>query len=426
MWITIVLVLGYLLIPVFLIYLTHISINMRKIGAVVLAYGVGLFVGNIGLFPRASENLRNLLAAQAAASLPEEQLMEHFNTGVITSNDLIANQIASTQETIYSIMILVAIPLLLFSLDLRRWLGLAGEALKSLLLAFVSLIAAIIIGYILWGSSIPESWKVGGMLMGVYTGGTPNLAAIATALEVSPNIFVLTHTYDVILGAIFLFFLMTVAQRVFNLFLPHFRDSKKHKAICKIAKETEVLDNYLGMMNLNAALKLGAGLFLAIFIVGVSFGLSMLVAKSAQMTVLVLSITTLGLAASLIKRINSIENTFQLGMYFIIVFSLALSSIADLRGMFQIQFLNLFLFVAMAIFGSMIIHVGLSKIFKVDTDTTIITITALTYSAPFVPAVAAAIRNKDVIISGLTVGILGYAFGNYAGVAMAYLLKSLG
>lgn len=426
MWITIVLVLGYLLIPVFLIYLTHISNNLRKIGAVVLAYGVGLFVGNIGLFPRASENLRNLLAAQAAASLPEDQLMEHFNTGVITSNDLMANQIASTQESIYSIMILIAIPLLLFSLDLRRWLSLAGEALKSLFLAIVSLFAAIIIGYILWGSSIPESWKVGGMLVGVYTGGTPNLAAIATALEVSPNIFILTHTYDVILGAIFLFFLMTVAQRVFNLFLPHFRDSKKHKAICKIAKETEVLDNYLGMMNLKAALKLGAGLFLAIIIVGVSFGLSMLVAKSAQMTVLVLSITTLGLAASLIKRINSIENTFQLGMYFIIVFSLALSSIADLRGMFQIQFLNLFLFVAMAIFGSMIIHVGLSKIFKVDTDTTIITITALTYSAPFVPAVAAAIRNKDVIISGLTVGILGYAFGNYAGVAMAYLLKSLG
>ena len=124
------------------------------------------------------------------------------------------------------------------------------------------------------------------------------------------------------------------------------------------------------MLNIKAAFKLGIGLLLAIIIVGVSFGLSMLVEKSAQMTVLVLSITTLGLAASLVKRINSIENTFQLGMYFIIVFSLALSSIADLRGMFQIQFLNLFLFVATAIFGSMIIHVGLSKIFKVDTDTT--------------------------------------------------------
>ena len=51
----------------------------------------------------------------------------------------------------------------------------------------------------------------------------------------------------------------------------------------------------------------------------------------------------------------------------------------------------------------MVIHVGLSKIFKVDADTTIIAITALTYSPPFVPTVAGAIKNKNVIISGLAI-----------------------
>mgnify|MGYP006944211897 CR=1 FL=1 len=33
------------------------------------------------------------------------------------------------------------------------------------------------------------------------------------------------------------------------------------------------------------------------------------------------------------------------------------------------------------------------------------------------------LKNREVIISGLTVGILGYAFGNYLGVALAYLLE---
>ena len=112
-------------------------------------------------------------------------------------------------------------------------------------------------------------------------------------------------------------------------------------------------------------------------------------------------------------------------MYFIIVFSLALSSIANLRSLIQGISVDLFLFVAMAIFGSMIIHVMLSKIFKVDTDTTIITITALTYSAPFVPAVAAAIRNREIIISGLAVGTLGYAFGTYAGLLLYQILQWL-
>lgn len=141
--------------------------------------------------------------------------------------------------------------------------------------------------------------------------------------------------------------------------------------------------------------------------------------------IIYLTLTTLGLAASLVKKINTIENSFQLGMYFIIVFSLIIASMADLHAMFQIRFLNMFLFVAVAVFGSMIIHVGLSAIFKVDTDTTIITITGLTYSPPFVPAVAAAIRNKEVILTGIANGIIGYAIGNYLGVFLAYLLKGM-
>ena len=109
----------------------------------------------------------------------------------------------------------------------------------------------------------------------------------------------------------------------------------------------------------------------------------------------------------------------------VIVFSLVIASMADLSVIFQIQFLNLFLFVAIAVFGSIVVHVGLSKIFKADTDTTIITITALTFSPPFVPAVAASIRNKEIILTGIANGLIGYAIGNYLGVFIAYILKGL-
>lgn len=425
MWITILLLSGYLLIPVLLIYLTHVSSTLKKTGAVVLAYGVGLLLGNIGLFPVPTDAFREMTALLGKNSLPHNVLMEQFRNGNITSDDLIVNRIASIQEMIYSISIMIAIPLILFSLDLKRWLGLASEAFKSTLLALISLFAAVIIGYLIWGVRIDEGSKVGGMLVGVYTGGTPNLALLAVGLGVKQETYILTHTCDVVFGALFLLFLMTVAQRTFNLILPHFRDSKKHKAICKVIKETEGIDNYLGMLNLKAAGNLGIALLLAILIFGIGYGLSMLVPESAQMAVIVLAITTLGILASLNKRINKIEYTFQFGMYFIIVFSLALSSIVNLRAMIQGISMDLFLYVAMAIFGSMIIHVLLSKIFKVDSDTTIITITALTYSAPFVPAVAAAIRNKEIIISGLAVGTLGYAFGTYAGMLLYQILQWL-
>lgn len=424
MLITIVLLLFYFLVPVLIVYLTHINKTINKIGAIAIAYGIGLIIGNTGILPRASEAYRALLGG-GDLFMPKEVATAHFEAGAITSKDLLVNQIASTQDLIYSIVILIAIPLLLFSLDLKKWLKLANEALLSLVLGIVSLVAAIVIGYLLWGQGMDEGWKVAGMLTGVYTGGTPNLVAIGLALEVTPNVFILTNTYDMVLGAFCLLFLMTIAQKTFNLVLPHFSESKKHKAICKIARETEGIDNYLGMLSWKSGRELFFAFLVSLIIVVISYGAGSVVPKNTQMAVIILTLTTLGILMSFIDRIKRIEYTFQLGMYFIIVFSLIIASMADLRAMLSIRHLNIFLFVAMAMFGSMIIHVGLSRIFKVDTDTTIMTITGLTYSPPFVPAVAAAIRNKEVIITGLVNGIIGYAIGNYLGVSLAYLLKGL-
>ncbi|MFW5657340.1 MAG: DUF819 family protein, partial [Bacteroidota bacterium] len=58
-------------------------------------------------------------------------------------------------------------------------------------------------------------------------------------------------------------------------------------------------------------------------------------------------------------------------------------------------------------------------------DTVMVTSSALICSPPFVPMIAGAINNKEVIVSGLTVGIVGYAIGNYLGVGVAYLLRGL-
>jgi uncharacterized membrane protein len=96
---------------------------------------------------------------------------------------------------------------------------------------------------------------------------------------------------------------------------------------------------------------------------------------------------------------------------------------ADLGVIFTIGFLGLFMYITWSYFGSLVLHLILSKIFKVDADNFLITTTAFVFSPPFVPVVAGALKNKDVIITGITVGIIGYVIGNYLGVALAYFLK---
>jgi len=69
------------------------------------------------------------------------------------------------------------------------------------------------------------------------------------------------------------------------------------------------------------------------------------------------------------------------------------------------------------------IHLLFSALFHIDVDTHIITSTAFIFSPPFVPVVAAALRNKEIIVSGILTGVTGWVIGNYLGVALAYALK---
>lgn len=423
MWITVSLILFYLLTPLLLIYLCKISPFLNRVGAVVLAYAAGLILGNIGIIPGPGEAMMELLGG-TRTWLPEDELIKHMQTPGFAEKDITYNQIAKIQESIMNYTILIALPLLLFSLHLKKWLKNAKSTLLSLVLAMGSLMIAIFIGYYVFAHNITESNTVTGMLIGVYTGGTPNLAAIGTALHVSPDVFILTHTYDLIIGSVALLFLMTIAQRLFNTFLPRYGIIRKAENVMRVEidEDNSHMEDYDILFHRKNLPDMGKALLAALLVFAIGGGLSFLVPASDQVIVVILAITTLGLAASLIKPINRLKISFSMGMYFIIVFCLALSSMANLRDMFRIEFFELFLYVLWVVFGSMFIHVLLARIFKIDTDTTIITITALTYSPPFVPAVAGALKNKEVIIGGLAVGILGFAFGTYLGIFIGKIL----
>ena len=416
------LALFYLLIPLLLIYLCKVSTILKRIGAVVLAYAIGLVAGNTGLIPSPGAKFRAFL--EIDSSLPKSAITQLIESGQLQQSDYLVNQVLVLQNIIMTIAIPIAIPLLLFSLDIRKWLKLAKGALLSLVLALISLLIVVFAGYFMFRSHIDESSTVAGMLVGVYTGGTVNLAAIGDALNVSSNTYILTHTYDLVIGTVALLFLMTVAQRLFHTFLPKFRVVYKAENQMQLGNEDNDMENFDQLFYRKNFRDMVKAFGIAVFIFAIGGGLSLLFPKPNDSVVAILAITTLGLIASMIKSVNRLKNSFPLGMYFIIVFSLVISSLANLSNMivnFE-ETMYLFFYVLFVVFGSIAIHVGLSRIFKVDADTTIIAITALTYSPPFVPTVAGAIKNKNVIISGLAIGILGYAFGSYLGILVGKLL----
>lgn len=70
-------------------------------------------------------------------------------------------------------------------------------------------------------------------------------------------------------------------------------------------------------------------------------------------------------------------------------------------------------------FGEPIIR----RIFKINGDLVLVSSIALINSPPFVPMVAAILNNKDIILPGIAIGLLGYAVGNYLGIGIFTLLS---
>ena len=417
----ILLILFYFTLPVVIIFLCKKISILKKLGSIVLAYGFGLILGSIGILPHGSDAYR--LALQGRAALPDTELQALLDSGTIKQEDGYVNSIASTQDMLVSIIVPLSFPLLLFSLNIKRWLRFAKEGFISMILALISVIAIVASGYFIFKNVVPDCWKVAGMLVGVYTGGTPNLVSLKVALGVDPNLFVMTSTYDMIVGAITIIFFITIGPKIFRAILPPFKHHGDNEVTDEMIEEAEGFEDFSGMFRKGRILPLLMALGIALLIFIASFGISLLLPKVSQMVVVILSITTLGVLGSLINWINKIEKSFQLGMYFILVFSFAVASMADLRVVFSIGFLGLFAYITYAYFGTLVLHILLSKIFNVNADDFLITTTAFVFSPPFVPVVAGALKNKDVIITGITVGIIGYVIGNYLGVGLGYFLK---
>jgi uncharacterized membrane protein len=420
----IILVLFYFAFPLVIIYLCKKWPVLKKLGAIVLAYGFGLFIGSIGILPKGSDGYR--LALQEKPALPRTELETLVSQGKAVEKDYYVNQIAQVQDMIPSIVIPLAFPLLLFSLNIKKWLRYARKGFISVGLALLAGMIMVPAGFFIFRNHIPESWKLAGMFVGIYTGGTPNFVSLKLALDVDPSLFVIVSTYDMVVGAFLVLFYITIAPGLFRLILPPFKSSRNGTSGDFESNITDIktdYDDFSGFFRKGRILPLLGALGISIIIFAASFGLSLLLPGIPQMVVVILSITTLSILASLVKYLNRIEKTFQLGMYLIVVFSLVIASMADLRIMFSIGMFNLILFITWCYFGSLFLHIILAYIFRIDSDNFLITSAAFIFSPPFVPMVAGALKNKDIIITGITGGILGYILGNYFGIALAYFLK---
>ena len=382
---TIILIIGFCLIPTAILWLCRKFSLLQKIGPVLLLYATGLIIGNIGLMP---------------------------------------DQMPAVQEILSNAMVPLAIPLMLFSCTFN--MKGARSQILALVTGMISVAAAIVIGFFIFGRNIPEGAKIGGMLTGVYTGGTINLAALKTMLGVRNETYILLNSYDMLVSFLYLTFLLTVGIKLFRKFLPFKPDTLEHGSYAKRIKDNQENEGDYSQLFTKEGLK-DAGKLIGItaLICAISGGIALALPQSMFMVIFILMLTTSGLICSFIKPIHNLKHSYNIGMYFIYIFCIVVASMADLTSLNLTGSLNLLGYLLFAVFGSLFIQALLARIFRIDADTMVIASVTFINSPPFVPMMAAAMKNRRVLVTGLTLGIIGYAVGNYLGFLISELLKLL-
>lgn len=371
--------------PLLILWLTWKFPFLNKVGTIIIAYIIGCALGLTGLIPDTPE-------------------------------------IHKVQTDIATYTIPFAIPLLLFSADIKSWARLAPSFIKSTIFGILGCCIAVAIGFLICGGDDPETFaSIGGMLTGLYTGGNANLASIKMALGVDDTTYVITSAYSTMLSAVYLIFVIVFGKKVLGLLLPDFPHKKKDSDGGDVTVENFDDQLFYGLFRKSSLPTLGQSLVLTIIIIAVGAGIALLCPKDMFQTVFILSISTLAVIASTNKRVRNMKRTFEAGTYLILVFSIAVASQVNTGTLGNIDS-NIFLFITIATLGSLLMHVLLSALFRIDTDTTLASSISLICSPPFVPVVAGAVKNKAIIGPGIAVGLFGYAVGTYVGFLLAKLL----
>ena len=371
----------FILFPALIIWLSGRVKIVEKIGVVIMCYLCGIVVGNLGILP------------------------ESF--GPVQSN-------------MQDISVCLALPFMLFSMDLKNWVRTAKTAIVSFLLSVAALVIVVLVLHLALRHIDPDTSQYAGLAMGVYTGGTPNIASIKTVIGASEDTYMRFVAYDTVLGMVYLLFVFSVAQKFFRKVF----GLRPYAAAGQEAVRAENLegeDAYRGIFQKKVFGKLCLAFLLSAVILGVSYLLGTLV-PGYETAVTILCITTLSIGCSFIAPVRAIEKTTPAGMYIIYIFCFTVASMADLRQLISINWV-MFGFIAAAIFGTMLLHALFCKLAKVDADTMIVTSVSAICSPPFVPVAASALKNPAVMVSGLATGIIGYALGNYLGIAVNSLFS---
>ena len=322
----------------------------------------------------------------------------------------------------------LSIAILLLDTDLKKMRQLSFQPFAAMLIASAVVCIVTIFGGLGFARGVgPEGWKVAGMFVGTYTGGSANLNAIAVGLEASPSLVGGANAADYIVYTPFIILIMWAGSSLggiakWNKFWPH--------SVSEADLKAEGGDKYLSAKEwsvVDIALLVSIGFT----IYGVSYFIGNAITDlnpgalgTLRATFRILVLTTFSIILAQTKFIKNIRGKGDLGLYLSLFYLVQVGAQIDL-----VEFMNsapsMLILCIIAVIGSLVIHLLLCRVFKIKWQYVLLSMQAAIGSQSSAAALAAASGWETLVSVGIILGVFGNAVGNYLGFAVAYAVKAL-
>ena len=319
---------------------------------------------------------------------------------------------APVYDLVWTYLVPLAIPLLLFKADLRKILSEAGPTLVAFFAGAVGTVLGVIVAYRLLSFG-EQNWKLAGVFTATYIGGSMNFVAAAKAVDLQDEGLLVAGTAadNLVMTVFFLIlFALPSVRLISSLFKPN--ETLIESAV------REVVFGRTGELRLT---DIGAGLALSFLICAAGFQLESILGLRGS-GILVITALAVTLATVFPDPMGKITGAHEVGNLFMQIFFAAIGASANFAVVLREgPVLFVFVFVVLTIHLLVILVAG--KLFGLRLSEVLIASNANMGGPTTAAAMAIAKRWDHLIIPAILCGTLGYATATFIGVAVGTWFK---
>lgn len=334
--------------------------------------------------------------------------------GAILSNTGLVPAASPVYDAIGGPVTSLAIAWLLLAVDLSAVRRVGARALAAFGLAAAGTAIGALLGSLaLRGLLTDDTWRLAGAFTATYIGGSVNFVAVGREVGMSEALFAGATAADNVTTAIWLAATLLIPLWFGRFFAP-IPDAARGSAGTDPGHP--FFDGVkLSTLDLAMLLALGIALVMAASLVG----------RLIPAVPSVLWLTTFALVIGHIPAVRKLPGALQLGNLALVLFFVIIGIFSRIADIVAVGF-QVFWFTIIVVGVHGLIVFGIGKLLRFDVALLAVASQSNVGGPSSALAVAVAREWPGLVVPGVILGLLGYAIGNYAGFAVAWLVRGFG